>query len=192
MDRKAAIQTIMTTVSPQAAVVTTTGLISREVYEEYDAARNIYVPGSMGLASSIGLGLALSRPDVRVVVIDGDASILMNLGSLVTIGYQRPANLLHIILDNGAYGSCSEEASMSGTAHLHWLAKDVGYAEVRVVGSQIALEHAILGFRHGPGCLITRVDLGGRRDFRRPDHLPALKDRFRQFFRQLHAREVTG
>jgi len=83
--RKEAIEIIMGTIDPGDAVVSTTGLISREIFEKFDSDRNIYVLGSMGLASSIGLGLAVSCPKKRVVVIDGDASLLMNLGSIVTI-----------------------------------------------------------------------------------------------------------
>src|SRR3989338_9400597 len=108
----------MTSIDFQDAVVSTTGLISGEIFERFDSDRNIYVPGSMGLASSIGLGLAISCPNKRVVVVDGDASLLMNLGSIVTIGKRQPTNLLHIVIDNNAYASCSEEASMSDSSHL--------------------------------------------------------------------------
>jgi thiamine pyrophosphate-dependent acetolactate synthase large subunit-like protein len=103
----------------------------------------------MGLASSIGLGLAISCPGKRAVVVDGDSSLLMNLGSMVTIGSKQPTNLLHIAIDNNAYGSCSEEKSMSDSAHLEKLASDVGYQYVRVVDSQKGLKCAILTFRRG-------------------------------------------
>lgn len=109
MKRQEAISIIMTTVGHQDVVVSTTGLISREIFEKFDSERSVYVPGSMGLVSSIGLGLATAQPEKKVVVIDGDASLLMNLGSIVTIGNKQPINLLHIVLDNGVYASCSEE-----------------------------------------------------------------------------------
>lgn len=181
MKRKEAIEIIMATIDPQDAVVSTTGLISREIFEKFDSDRNIYVPGSMGLASSIGLGLATSRPNKRVVVIDGDASLLMNLGSIITIGNKQPANLLHIVIDNSAYASCSEEVSMSDSAHLDELAGDVGYQYVQVVGRKKALKRAIMTFRRGPGFILAKIQLGGRRDFRRPLELVAIKDRFRLF-----------
>jgi thiamine pyrophosphate-dependent acetolactate synthase large subunit-like protein len=63
----------------------------------------IYVPSTMGGVSALGLGLALARPDVRVVVLNGDGSMLMNLGSLVTIGEQAPPNLLLVVFDNAMY-----------------------------------------------------------------------------------------
>lgn len=184
MKRQEAIKVVMTTISPQDAVVSTTGLISREIFEKFDSERNIYVPGSMGLASSIGLGLAMARPTKRVVVIDGDASLLMNLGSIVTIGNKQPTNLLHIVIDNGAYGSCNEERSMSETACLDALASDVGYQYVQVVHSQEDLKRAIMEFGQGPGFILAKIELGGRRDFRRPLELPAIKDRFMLFLKR--------
>ncbi len=184
MKRQEAIKVIMTMISLQDVVVSTTGLISREIFEKFDSERNIYIPGSMGLASSIGLGLAMTSPTRRVVVIDGDASLLMNLGSMVTIGKKQPTNLLHIVIDNGAYGSCNEEKSMSDTAHLDKLATNVGYQYVRAVGSQEYLKRVIMEFGRGPGFILVKIDLGGRRNFRRPLDLTAVKDRFMLFLTQ--------
>jgi len=184
MKRQEVITVIMTTIDNHDVVVSTTGLISREVFEKFDSERNIYVPGSMGLASSIGLGLAIVRPTKRVVVIDGDASLLMNLGSIVTIGNNQPKNLFHIVLDNEAYASCSEERSMSDTAHLDTLASNVGYQYVRVVRCQEDLKRVIMEFRRGPGFILTKIKLGGRRDFRRPQELAAIKDRFMLFMKR--------
>lgn len=182
MNRQEAIEVIITTIDAQDAVVSTTGLISREIFDKFDSERNIYVPGSMGLASSIGLGLAMAQPTKRVVAIDGDASLLMNLGSAVTVGNKRPTNLLHIVLDNGAYASCSEERSMSNTAKLDALASEVGYQYVRTIDSQDGLKPAIMEFGRGPGFILTKIELGGRRDFRRPLELAAIKSRFMLFF----------
>jgi thiamine pyrophosphate-dependent acetolactate synthase large subunit-like protein len=175
--RKDALHVIMMTVNPDDAVISTTGLISREIFEKYDSDRNIYVPGSMGLVSSIGLGLAISWPG-RVVVIDGDSSLLMNLGSLVTIGSIKPRNLLHIVIDNNAYGSCSEERSISNSAHFEKLAINVGYRNAQIVNSQSALTSAIMGFKKGPSLIVAKIKLGGRRDFKRPLDLVKIKERF--------------
>ena len=185
MKRQEAIEVIMTTIGPRDAVISTTGLISREIFEKFDSERNIYAPGSMGLVSSIGLGLAMTRPATRVVVIDGDASLLMNLGSIVTIGNKQPTNLLHIVLDNGAYASCNEERSMSETARLDTLASDVGYQYVQVVHNQEDLKRATIEFGQGPGFILAKIELGGRRDFRRPLELAAIKNRFVLFLERL-------
>jgi len=185
MKRQEAIEIIMATINPQEdVVVSTTGLISREIFEKFDSERNIYVPGSMGLASSIGLGLAIACPHKRAIVVDGDASILLNLGSMVTIGNKQPANLLHIVIDNNAYGSCSEEKSMSDTARLDTLANDVGYQYVRSVCCQEDLKRTIMEFGRGPGFILAKIKLGGRRDFRRPLELVAIKNRFMLFMKR--------
>jgi phosphonopyruvate decarboxylase len=185
MKRQEAIEVIMTTIDSHDIVVSTTGLISREVFEKFDSERNIYAPGSMGIASSIGLGLAMVQPTRRVVVIDGDASLLMNLGSSVTIGNKQPKNLLHIVLDNGSYASCSEERSMSDTARLNVLASNVGYHYVRMVLFREDLKRVIMEFKQGPGFILTKIELGGRRDFRRPQKLVAIKNRFMLFIKRL-------
>jgi thiamine pyrophosphate-dependent acetolactate synthase large subunit-like protein len=179
-----AIKTIMTTASPLDVIVSTTGLISREIFEKFDSDRNIYIPGSMGLVSSVALGFAISLPRKRVIAIDGDASLLMNLGSLVTIGNYKPSNLLHIVLDNGAYGSCSEEGSMSDSAQLDKLAIDVGYFQVKKTDSQDELRTAIMEFGDGPSFILAKISLGGRRDFLRPLDLVGIKTRFMRFVTQ--------
>jgi len=158
-------------------VVATTGLISREIFEKFDSARNFYNPGAMGLVSSIGLGIALGS-DRRVIVIDGDSSLLMNLGTLVTIGKCQPRNLLHIVIDNESYGSCSEEESMSGSVSLSKLAATANYASSLTVFDESSLKHAILESEGRLGFIVTKITLGGRRDFSRPLDLVSIKDRF--------------
>lgn len=180
MKRKEAIEIIFTSISDSDITISTTGLISREVFSRFHSDRNIYVPGSMGLVSSIGLGIALCDKK-RVIIIDGDASLLMNLGTMVTIGKHKPANLLHIILDNGSYGSCSEEKSMSPSANLEKVAKDVGYSFVEVVKDEKNFGNSIASFEDGPGFILAKIELGGRRDFNRPLDLIGIKQKFMQF-----------
>ena len=103
MARYDAIRNIMKDVEDEL-VVCNIGLASRELYEIDDRSKNFYMMGSMGLASSIGLGLALAKPNRHVVVIDGDGSLLMNMGSMATVFGQNPDNLTWIVIDNGAYG----------------------------------------------------------------------------------------
>ena len=108
-------------------VVCNIGFPSRELYDIDDRDENFYMIGSMGLASSIGLGLALSRPDKDVVVIDGDGSLLMNMGSLVTIFANNPKNLTWIVIDNGAYGSTGNQDTYAQVIDLCEIAKSVGF-----------------------------------------------------------------
>ena len=84
----------------KALIVCNIGFPSRELYAAADRPENFYMLGSMGLASSIGLGLALVRPERKVIVLDGDGSVLMNLGALATIAHNALENYLLIILDN--------------------------------------------------------------------------------------------
>src|SRR5436309_9853453 len=88
-----------------AVVVHANGYIARSSFNVEDRPGNFYMIGSMGLASSIGLGVALSRPDRRVVIYDGDGNLLMNLGATAVIAAKRPANLIHVCFDNGVYAS---------------------------------------------------------------------------------------
>ena len=94
-------------------VVTNIGLPSQEMHMLDDQPTNFYMLGTMGLASSIGLGLALAQPK-KVLTIDGDGSVLMNLGTLPTIGNNVASNYVLLIIDNGSYGSTGDQTTYSG------------------------------------------------------------------------------
>lgn len=126
MARYEAIRDIMDSIDDEI-VVCNIGFPSRELYEINDRDKNFYMIGSMGLASSIGFGLALAKPDEDVVVIDGDGSLLMNMGSLVTIFANNPKNLTWIVIDNGAYGSTGNQDTYAQKLDLTCIAKSVGF-----------------------------------------------------------------
>ena len=105
MVRREAIVDIMRCIDDEL-IVCNIGFPSRELYDIEDRERNFYMIGSMGLASSIGLGLALAKPDEDVVVIDGDGSLLMNMGSLVTVFANNPKNLTKFKSANHRFGPC--------------------------------------------------------------------------------------
>ncbi len=126
MARYEAIEDIMKHIDDEL-IVCNIGFPSRELYEINDRDENFYMIGSMGLASSIGLGLALARPDKKVVVIDGDGSVLMNMGSLVTVFAKNPSNLTWIVIDNGAYGSTGNQDTYAQLIDLVDIAKGVGF-----------------------------------------------------------------
>jgi thiamine pyrophosphate-dependent acetolactate synthase large subunit-like protein len=88
-----------------APIVASLGHPAYDLFAAGDRPQNFYTWGSMGVASSIGLGLALARPEAHVFVVDGDGSLLMNLGSLATIGLLQPANLVLVVMDNEAYAT---------------------------------------------------------------------------------------
>ena len=110
-----------------AVVVHANGHISRRSFSVEDRPGNFYMIGSMGLASSIGLGVALSRPDRRVVIYDGDGNLLMNLGSAAMIAATRPENLVHVVFDNGAYASTGNQPTISREVRLERIAAAAGY-----------------------------------------------------------------
>lgn len=108
----------------------TTGVTGRELYEIDDAKNNLYMVGSMGCISSLGLGLALTRPDKKIIVIDGDGSLLMRLGSLSTNASYGPENFLHIVLDNGIHDSTGGQDTSSGNVSFVEVAAACGYRKV--------------------------------------------------------------
>jgi len=108
-------------------IVCNIGFPSRELYEIRDRAKNFYMLGSMGLASSIGLGLAISKIEEKVVIFDGDGSLLMNLGSLVTVFNQNPSNFIWIVFDNGCYGSTGNQCTYAQNVNLLEVAKSIGF-----------------------------------------------------------------
>ena len=126
MKRRDAILKIMDSINDEM-IICNIGFPSRELYDIKDRAENFYMIGSMGLASSIGLGLALAKPDKDIVVIDGDGSLLMNMGSLVTIFANNPSNLTWIVIDNGAYGSTGNQDTYAQLIDLVEIAKSVGF-----------------------------------------------------------------
>jgi thiamine pyrophosphate-dependent acetolactate synthase large subunit-like protein len=181
MKRLDALGTIVKALKGDEAVIATLGLISRELYENFDSENNFYMVGSMGLASSIGIGVALSRPKKRVVVIDGDGSVLMNLGSMATIGHTSPRNLTHVVLDNHAYASCAEEASITTTTRLDDVARVVGYRYVRQTNTEADLHAALMeSAYYGPSFILAEIELGGKLHPARVLSLLQIKYRFRK------------
>ena len=104
-------------------IVSANGYLSRDLYETCDKPSNFYMIGSMGLASSIGLGLALKNQKKTIYVFDGDGNLLMNLGSLVTIGVHRPENLIHIVFDNSSHESTGGQPTESKNIQLDKIAR---------------------------------------------------------------------
>jgi phosphonopyruvate decarboxylase len=131
-----------------ALVFTTTGYISRELYGLADRPETFYMQGSMGHALALGLGAALSRPDRRVVVIDGDGAVQMHMGTCVTVGAMEP-DLLHVVLDNGAYESTGGQPA----TWVDWLSLGAaaGYRSAVVCGSAAELAKAVSTVECAPG-----------------------------------------
>jgi thiamine pyrophosphate-dependent acetolactate synthase large subunit-like protein len=141
-------------------IVASLGHPSYDLFAAGDRPENFYTWGSMGLASSIGLGLALARPEIRVWVVDGDGSLLMNLGSLATIGYTRPPNLVLIVWDNELYGTTGgQETATAHGADLEAVARAMGAPATTTVRTEDEFDTAIARARveDGPRVIVAKV-----------------------------------
>ena len=167
MRRYEAIQLIMKQITNEI-VVCNIGHPSQELYQIKDRPRNFYMLGSMGLASSIGLGLAMSQPE-KVVVIDGEGSVLMNLGSLTTIEINHPKNLCLFIIDNESYGSTGYQPTFTSKGiNLDEIAKSCGIRKTSLCRNKDDCRRSIpasIEDTSGPSCLIIKTEKG------KPDHL---------------------
>jgi thiamine pyrophosphate-dependent acetolactate synthase large subunit-like protein len=142
-------------------VIASLGHPAYDLFAAGDRDTYFYTWGSMGLASSIGLGLSMAQPDRRVVVLDGDGSLLMNLGSLATIGWVRPANLVVIVWDNGLYGTTGgQDTATAHGADLDAAARAMGISATATVKTLPELDHAMARSRSeaGPWVIVAKVD----------------------------------
>jgi phosphonopyruvate decarboxylase len=170
-------------VSPETAVVATTGKCGRELFTLADRPQHLYQVGSMGCASAMGLGVALHtrRP---VVVLDGDGAALMKLGNLATIGSRAPANLVHVVLDNGVHDSTGGQATVSPNVDFAAVALACGYASGASADGLAGFERALEAARAEPGphLIHVRIAPGSLARLGRPTiKPPEVARRFRAF-----------
>jgi sulfopyruvate decarboxylase subunit beta len=178
------------------AVVTIMGAVAAELYSLGHRANFFYLEHAMGLASSIGLGIALSQPSRKVVVIDGDGSVLMNLGGLTTMARSRPNNLVHVIFDNETLLSVGGGApggykwfttATSAGADLAAIAKAAGFPRAQMVRELDDFEEAALDAINGDqlSCIVAKVDAEMPNSFLMDVHM--LENRF-EFPRALQSK----
>ena len=155
-------------------VIHANGYICRESFNIKDREKNFYMIGSMGLASSIGLGVAISRPDQKTIIIDGDGNILMSMGTLAMIAEAAPKNLLHIVIDNEAYESTGSQRSLSDSISLEKVAQSVGYLQTRKVTNKEQIKYAFqeLKEKDGPSFLLIKVEPSFDKSTGRVHHTP--------------------
>jgi len=184
--RYEAIEVITKALNGDELLVSANGMLSRELFSIRESPNNFYMLGSMGLASSIGFGLAYNLPGRRVIVIDGDGNILMNLGSLATIGHFGPSNLIHIVLDNEMHASTGGQPTVSNTVNLEGVASAAGFLVVKKVSSSKDLHTAIEEALNskGPSFILAKIERGEKdvpRVFYEPIHI---KSRFKEVIEQ--------
>lgn len=170
--RTEALRALQKATGPSDLIVATTGYTGRELYALEDRANQLYMVGSMGCAAPLGLGLARARPDKRVIVIDGDGALLMRLGALATIGYERPNNLVHVLLDNEAHDSTGTQSTVTHSVDLGACARACGYLDVARVPSADDLETALGERKPGLRFLHVKTRPGAPADLPRPKITP--------------------
>ncbi|WP_160687366.1 phosphonopyruvate decarboxylase [Clostridium sp. C2-6-12] len=179
MTREEAIETIINNMSGEEVIVSTTGMASRELFElrdKYEEGHNrdFLTVGSMGHASQIALGIALSSKDREVYCIDGDGALLMHLGGLAIIGNQKPNNFRHILINNGAHDSVGGQETVGLKIDALAIAKACGYKKCYSCTSKeelVKLSKELTGVE-GPILLEIKVKKGGRKDLGRPKTTP--------------------
>ena len=189
--REHMIQQIVSALPSEAAVVATTGMASRELFELRNAqqaghGRDFLTVGGMGHASQIACGIALAQPDRQVVCIDGDGAMLMHMGSL-TISAQQ-SNLVHIVLNNGAHDSVGGQPTVAAQLTLSEIASASGYAQVYSVSGPEALNSVLQQALHSGKSSFIEVlcRKGARGDLGRPTRTPAQnKQDFMQFLAEV-------
>lgn len=180
LSRELAIETITASLPKDSVVVSTTGMASRELYEirtrtGADSSRDFLTVGSMGHASQIALGVALSRPNLEVYCIDGDGAALMHLGGMATIGSSGLRNLTHILLNNGVHDSVGAQPTVANNISLTEVSRACRYSMVSdPVGSAADLTKALIELTNhaGPKFLEVKIKPGSRGDLGRPKESP--------------------
>jgi sulfopyruvate decarboxylase subunit beta len=165
-------------------VVTIMGACAQELYDLGHKENFFYLQHAMGLASSIGLGLAMHLPRERIVVLDGDGSVLMNLGTLATMARYRPKNLVHIIFDNGSLLSTGgfDSHTTSGITDLAAIAKGAGLERVSAVDSVMDFGEAVIDAFNGDSLsvIVAKVAAVGPNHYGMELHLPENAFRFKR------------
>ena len=175
LNRERALGVIVDSVGNDGIVVSTTGKISRELFEYREREgqtheKDFLMVGSMGHASSIALGLACGHPDIDVYCLDGDGAAIMHMGALAIIGSHAPNNFKHIIFNNGAHESVGGQPTVGFNMDLAGVAQSCGYKKVFRVDTEDGLRVSLQDAKgvSGPVLVEVRVSIGSRADLNRP------------------------
>lgn len=179
MSREEAIQMVAGVIEEDAAVVSTTGMISRELFE-YRAAmgqgheRDFLTVGSMGHASQIALGIAMMKPERRVYCFDGDGAAIMHMGGMAIVAGKRLGNYVHIVFNNGAHDSVGGQPTVGHEIQLTKIAEAMGYSAAYVAATAEELQQVLHEIRGKEGTIFLEIKVhkGNRKDLGRPTTTP--------------------
>jgi phosphonopyruvate decarboxylase len=182
--RREALEVIQDIAGDLTVVIGTTGFTGRELCELNDKASQFYIVGSMGCALPLGLGMALQKPSVRFIVVDGDGALLMRTGTMGTVGARLPQNLLHLLLDNEAHDSTGGQSTVAPTVSFAAIARGFGYPSVcstdDILEFRAKLSEAISAA--GPSFIHFKIRCGAMKNLSRPSVTPVeVKQRLMQF-----------
>lgn len=179
MSREEAIQIVADSLDENTVIVSTTGMISRELFE-YRANSNqthekdFLTVGSMGHASQIALGIALEKSNHKIYCFDGDGATIMHRGSMAIIGSKHPENYIHIIFNNGAHDSVGGQPTVGLQINIPEIAKALNYKKVFSIKDRMSLKEVLnkINGEKGPIMLEIQVKKGNRKDLGRPTTTP--------------------
>lgn len=191
LSRENAIDIVTSSLSPEDVIVSTTGMISRELFEyrthsKENHERDFLTVGSMGHASQIALGIALQKQDRKIYCFDGDGAAIMHMGSLTIIGALKPQNYIHIIFNNGAHDSVGGQPTVGLKIDLPKIALASGYLYAQSVDNEENLREVLSTTNKlkGPILIEVKVKKGARKDLGRPTSSPIKnKGEFIEFLR---------
>lgn len=177
MSREEAIQTVASTLGEKDCIVSTTGMISRELFEYRTSKgegheRDFLTVGSMGHASQIALGIAIAKPERKIWCFDGDGASIMHMGAMAIVANKAPQNYIHVVFNNGAHDSVGGQPTVGLKINFPSIAKAVGYKSVYSVASKDELQQQLSNLGEAPVFLEVKVKKGNRKDLGRPTTTP--------------------
>jgi phosphonopyruvate decarboxylase len=177
MSREDAIKCIVDTVKSHEIILSTTGKTSRELYEVCAYSHrghnnNFYNVGSMGHVSAIGLEVSLQKKDRITYIFDGDGALIMHMGTLASIGYYQPSNLVHIVFDNEVHESTGDQSTLSSAIDISGVMRMCNYKQVLDVSDKATLVNIFNSPIAGPLGVVIKIKAGSRNNLGRPNDTP--------------------
>lgn len=182
--RTPVLEVVQKELGDNVALIATTGKTGRELYEVGDKENQFYMVGSMGCALAFGFGLAYVKPNLKVVVLDGDGALLMRTGSMATVGGYNPKNLLHILIDNEAHDSTGGQGTVTGGVSFGAVAAGFGYEKVLSTDNLEKFSYMLKESKNNLGSTFIhlKTQKGSPEKLGRPKVTPAeVSIRFKQF-----------
>ena len=177
--REQALKTLIDSLPNDDLTVSTTGKLSRELFEYREALhqghnKDFLTVGSMGHSSSIALGIALSHPERRIWILDGDGAFIMHMGSTTTIAKATPDNIVHVVFNNGAHESVGGQPTVGFDINIQEIAKGVGYKFATSVDNITDIKQVLQAIDaiEKPALIELKVGINSRKDLGRPTTSP--------------------